>query len=207
MYKKNIRVSFFKMTICVFSILVWFISASESAKAETFIFKNSAQDTVETARIIKDPQNAKKIFGRLETKDDVDYFTFKAEEGQEISVSLSVPAADQDFKPNLIIFGQDLPKSAIDPVISIGDTNGAYVLEFAKTKIQTSFNNFLLTSFNLGPRLEFSSPKQTSYGLAIRSPDGKTGRYLLKIGQKDTWLWNEILDRFFGVLQAILRLY
>ncbi len=207
MIKIKNRAFLIKSQTIVLAALFLICVAPRTASAESFIFKNSAQDTVATAKIIKEPQNKQKIFGRLKSKDDVDYFTFTLEADEAVSISIFVPAADKNFEPSLIVFGSDLPKSDHDPVIPIGEGNGSYIMEFPKTNVQEFFHDFLLTTFKTGPRLEFSSPEKSSYGLALRSPNGNTGRYLLEIGQQDEWSWSHVLDRFFDVLRAVLRLY
>lgn len=196
-----------KFAYFILTALAALILVPEAASAESYSFKDSSQDSVETAKAIKDPQNKQKIFGRLESKNDVDYYTFSAEADEVVSITLLVPAADKDFAPSLIVFGPDLPKSDPDPVVPVGEGNGYYALDYPQNNVQKFFEDYLLTSFNQGPRLEFSSPKKSSYGLAVRSPNGNTGRYVLSVGQKDEWNWSEIFDKVVGILRAILRIY
>lgn len=178
-----------------------------AVRAEWYWFKDSEQDSVETARIIRQPAHAQRFFGRLESKKDADFYTMTVEQDTPISVVLAVPAADGTFRPTLTIFGPGLPKPKEDPVIPIGDGNGAFIASDPKKDRETAFDGYLLTSFFDGIRIEFNAPKTATYALAVRSPDGTRGRYVLRVGTKDEWKWSEIPDRIYGIVRAALRLY
>lgn len=187
--------------------LVLGLSLPAAAKAEWFWFKDAEQDSVETARIIRRPTHAQRFFGRLESKKDVDFFTMTVERDTPISVTLAVPASDLEFRPTLTIFGPGLPKPKEDPAIPIGDGNGAFIASDPKEERGSAFDGYLLTSFFEGIRIEFNAPKTATYALAVRTPDGNRGRYVLHVGTNDEWKWAEIPDRIYGIVRAALRLY
>ena len=72
-------------------------------------------------------------FGNLYPAGDIDYFTFEAEEGQSVLVSMSIPAIDgqEDFAPVMVLSGpgvegdvlQDLPANRRLPVGGTDDRN------------------------------------------------------------------------------------
>jgi hypothetical protein len=209
--RRNIRQRTALLFCCLLVLWFWpeLFSPKHAplAKAEWYFFKSGAQDSSETARLIKKPTHAQRFFGRLGAKSDVDYFSFTADQGTKITLVLLSPVADPKFRPSLTVFGPGLPRPKQDPSIPIGDQNGAYVLAEDKVTRTTAYDQYLFTSFYEGPHLDFTVPQTATYGLAVRSPDGNTGRYVLKIGSEDSWNWNELIDRIFGVIQAILRLY
>lgn len=183
------------------------LSPLRSANADVFRFKDAPQDTPETARVISDPGRAQRFFGRLDGKDDVDYFSITAEKDAAIALSLEVPSADKDFHPVLIFFGPGLPRPAEDPAIPIGDPNGAIVTREPEDNLVNRFDQFLFTTFLERARLEVTAPKQATYGIAVKEPAGVKGRYVLRIGSKDEFAWSELLGRMRGVLKAMLRMY
>jgi len=143
----------------------------------------------------------------LETKKDVDYFTFKASKGMRIFATLEVPVADEKFHPTLTLFGPGLNKPKEDPVIAIGDTNGAVVANEPANGRDSVWDTYLLTTFLIGPKLDLPAPEDATYGLAVRVPDGATGRYVLNVGTEDVWDWGDLIPRIWGVTRAILRIY
>ncbi|MFZ2804025.1 MAG: hypothetical protein WA001_02270 [Patescibacteria group bacterium] len=176
------------------------------AKAETFFFKGAPQDSVATALIIDQPQQLQRFFGRIETKDDVDYYTFAASKDMAISLSLEIPTGDTNFHPSITLFGPGLQKPNEDPVIEIGDANGAIVEEEPKQPT-TRRDGFLLTSFFEGPYIKTTAPQDATYAIAVRAPDGSSGRYVLHVGTQDSWDWNNFFVNIWNTTRAILRMY
>jgi len=187
-------------------VLVGMLASPRGTSAEALWFKNTPQDSAETARTITDIERRQRFFGHLESKDDVDYFTFSADEKQNIDLSLETPVADGDFKPVLVLFGPGLPKPTEDPTIQIGDTNGA-IVSHAKDEREKRFDQFLLTTFNIGPVISVEAPQKGTYAVAIRSPKGSTGRYVLHVGSENGFRWNELIQGIVGTLKGLLRLY
>jgi len=176
------------------------------ARAELVWFKNAAQDTVETARVIESPARQQRFFGRLSKKDDVDYFTFTVDEKTKIDLLLETPVNDGDFRPVVVLFGPGLAPPKEDPTIQIGSTNGAIVAR-APDERERRFDQFLLTTFNTGPTISTEAPRNGTYALAIRSPKGSTGRYVLHVGTENAFRWSELVQGIFGVLKGLLRMY
>jgi hypothetical protein len=195
--------------LTLLATVLFALSIPRSANAEWYWFKDAPQDSAETAQTVSQPTHAQRFFGRLESKNDVDYFSFSAKKDTRLDVQLEIPSGDPNFKPTLILFGPDLPKPASDPVIPIGETNGATVSSDTKDRT-TRYDNYLFTSFLEGAHITQALPDDATYGIAIRSPDGNRGRYVLKIGGEDPWNWNdwnELFDRISGIFRAILRIY
>lgn len=180
---------------------------AQPAQAEWYFFKQTAQDSAETAVTIAQPTHAQRYFGRLDTKTDVDYFTFKVQKDMEVSLLLEIPTGDPDFHPTMTLFGPGLPKPTEDPSITIGESNGAVVAHEADKDRDSVTDAFLLTSFFEGPQIKTTAPKDATYAIAIRSPDGSHGRYVLNVGTEDTWEWREVFPRLWGIVRAILRIY
>ena len=192
--------------LTLFASVLLALSIPHSAHAEWYLFKETPQDSAETARIILRPMHAQRFFGRLESKNDVDYFSFTAKKDSKLELQLEIPSGDSDFKPTLVLFGPDLPKPTSDPVIPIGETNGAAIASDPNDRA-TRYDNYLFTSFYGGAQIAQTVPDDATYGVAVRTPDGKRGRYVLKIGGEDPWNWNELFDRIVGTMRAVLRIY
>jgi hypothetical protein len=188
-------------------LLAMILLVPHAAKADWYWFKMADHDDIPNAKIIAQPSRLQRFFGRLETRKDVDYFTLTLDKDEEFHASLFVPKADAEFKPALVFFGPDVKSSGGDPEINIGAGNGSIMVRNAAEDREAVFEDVLLTSFYGGTELSFKAEKRETYGIAIKSPDGERGRYMLKIGQTDDWKWSELPTRIWGATKAIFRLY
>lgn len=194
----------------VMVFFVWvaeFIILAPSAKAESFIFKDTVQNTPEKAWVVRRPDVAFRYFGRLESKDTADYFSITLKKDQRIELGLETPTADGEFRPHLIFFGPGLSKPKEDPVIPIGEPNGAIVIKVDTETRESFFDRLTLTNYYQGPTLTFVAPKDATYGLAVRSAKAETGRYILRFKGKDGFDWSRFLDFILNAFRAILRMY
>lgn len=181
--------------------------APQAARADWYWFKDAPHDEIAAARIITQPMRLQRFFGRLETRKDVDYYSLTLDADETFHASLFVPKADEEFKPALVFFGPDVPTMGGDPGISIGDGNGSIFAQNVKDNREAVFEDVLLTSFYGGTEIAFTAKKRGTYGIAIKSPDGERGRYMLRVGETDVWKWSELPTRIWGATKAILRLY
>lgn len=177
------------------------------AEPVVLAFKERPLDTLETAEMICKPQLRRSEFGRLERTGDVDYFTFTLTKGMPFRVSVRTPTADKDFNPVLTLFGPGLPRPSEDPSIPIGDANGAIVNRVARDSRSASFDFPTLTTFYSGPKIEMTAPQDGTYALAVTTPDGNDGRYVLDIEGTTERTVDGTVSFLSGTVRAILRLY
>lgn len=170
-------------------------------------FKERPLDTLETAQVVRHPQTRQAVFGRIERTNDVDYYTFTLTRGTPVRFSIKTPAADRAFNPALTLFGPGLPAPAAAPSIPIGDGNGAIVARVATDGRSAVFDMSNVTTWYEGPIADMIAPRDGTYALAITSPDGSTGRYLLEIGGVPDRSAGAIASFAAGTVRAVLRLY
>jgi hypothetical protein len=177
------------------------------AEPVVIAFKERPLDSLETAEMIRHPQTRQSVFGRLERTGDVDYFTFTLARGTPFRVSIKTPVADRDFNPVLTLFGPGLPQPTQDPSIPIGDANGAIVERVAGGSRTAVFDFPRLTTFYVGPKIDMTAPQDGTFALAVTTPDGNDGRYVLDIGGKSERTVDNTVSFLSGTVRAILRLY
>lgn len=173
--------------------------------AEIMRFQETDNYSPETAIIIRDTKTEQRFFGRLENKDQTAYYSVTAPKDTELQIELDTPKADGDFDPTLTFFGPGLAKPKEDPVIVIGEGNGAIVSRVNERGAY--FDRSVFTSFFIGPRVKIALPEKATYGIAIRAPDGRTGRYTIRLKGKDEFKWSELTDRIANSFKAIFRMY
>lgn len=176
-----------------------------AARAEVLRFQDVGNFSAETATVIKNPNLGQRLFGRLDSKDEVAYYSITAEKDTLVDLELDTLKSDGDFNPTLVFFGPGLAAPKEDPVILLGEGNGA-IISRAEARIQY-FDRTVLTSFMTGPRLKVALPEKATYAIAIRTPNGRTGRYALRLKGKDKFKWNELTDRLAAEFRAIFRMY
>ncbi len=197
-----------KRTIITAAIAFICLSCSVApAQAKQLIFKSGSLDSPAEAYVIRHPTEATTFFGRLQSKDDVDYFSVTAEKGTALDISLDTVRNDGEFNPVLIFFGPDLSKPAEDPVIDLGSENGAIIGRVNVDDRTYYRDTYILTDFYSGPSIKIKLPKTATYGLAIRSPNGKLGRYRLDVHGEDKLALSDYPDYIFNLIKAIFRIY
>ncbi|MDQ7814796.1 MAG: hypothetical protein RDU25_03270 [Patescibacteria group bacterium] len=195
------------ITAVLLAALVYFYNTAEPALAKELIFKSGSLDTPAEAYVIRRPTSAATFFGRLQSKDDVDYFSFTADEGTSLKISLDTVKNDGEFNPIMIFFGPELPSPSEDAVIDLGSGNGAIVRRVVADERASFRDKFIFTDFYSGPTIEIELPKTATYGLAVKSPNGKLGRYALNIQGEDKLALADLPEYLYNIIKAIFRMY
>lgn len=178
---------------------------ADIARAEVLFFQDTENYSPETARSIKKVKLDQRYFGRINTKDGIAYFSVTADQGTQFELELDTPKADNDFKPTMVFFGPGLAEPKEDAVVPLGEGNGAIV-----SRAEDGGNYYdrsTFTRFNIGPRIKIALPMKATYAIAIRSPNGETGRFALKIKGRDDFKWGELTGRLAAQFRAIFRMY
>lgn len=148
---------------------------------------------------IPDPQISYAAYGNLTEKGQIDYFRFRAEEGDTIIAEILIPSI-----PRLDGFA---------PVLSLiapGDDDPTTTKLWVGGDRETFFEPFTQTRYDRRQQLEVSAPMDGEYYLAVHSPENQTGKYVLSIGEKDVFSGNDVITlpyvwwkvRMFVELQA-----
>jgi hypothetical protein len=143
----------------------------------------------ETPWQVPDSSVSYAYFGNLYPETDVDYFTFDAAAGDEVLLSLSIPAIDgqEDFAPVMVVYGPgldndeqlDLPESVMIPddmgalMVPLGD-EGEYWYEPFGGRYYWNWENYFL-----------QIPEDASYMVALWHPEGELGRYSFVVGEEE----------------------
>ena len=142
---------------------------------------------------VPDPSVSYAYFGNVYPDWDIDYFSFDAEAGQTVLLSLSIPANDENedaiYAPLMAVIGPglpgDLPSALPDglqvpadagaQMVALGD-NPAYFYEpFGGVHFWNYENDY------------FRAPQLGSYTVALWHPERQIGRYTFVIGQREEW--------------------
>jgi uncharacterized surface protein with fasciclin (FAS1) repeats len=149
-------------------------------------------------------------FGNLYPEPDVDYFTFEASAGQEVLLSLSIPAIDgqEDFAPIMAVFGPgldtdtlaELPERVTAPkgqgamMVPLGD-EPEYWFEPFGGRYYWNWEDYF-----------FDAPEDAVYTVALWHPEQELGRYSFVVGQEEIFGGDpecmELMDSYWTPLIA-----
>ncbi|MFA5935282.1 MAG: hypothetical protein WC787_00280 [Patescibacteria group bacterium] len=170
-------------------------------------FKMDEYNTLEQGWRLQNPLVKQHLYGRLEGRGDVDYVTFTLATPTPVTISIKNPAGDAGFEPTIILFGPGLPIPNENPPIAIGEPNGAIVSKTIRDKQRPIFEPSELTTYLTGPTIRADLKKAGTYAVAIVTPSGEPGRYVLTIG---SGAGQGIMDQIREIpptVKALLRLY
>lgn len=171
-----------------------------------YAFKDAEWNTIETAGTIAASSARTEIVGRLEGPKDIDYLAITVTKPQEVVLHLQTDAADVNFNPEIILFGRGLPAEK-NIGVPIGDQNGAIVGRVASGARTTNFSIQAMTSYADGPVIRTTLPAAGTYAVAIRSPEGVSGKYVLTNGTIPDRSFDGWRSSIMGSIRVMLRLY
>lgn len=131
---------------------------------------------------IPDPQVSYAAYGNLTEEGQVDYFRFRAAEGDTIIAEILIPSIPRldGFAPALSLIAPDDDDPTTTKLWVGGDR-------------ETFFEPFTQTRYARRQQLEVTAPVDGEYYLAVHSPEGQTGKYVLSIGEKDVFSGDDVI--------------
>ena len=169
------------------------------------LFKAAAYDHPEQGWRLPSPTELKHLYGTLD-EGDVDYVTFTVDRPLSLAISLKNPAGDAGFEPLFVVFGPGLPAPSTTPPIDVG-SNGALIAQTVRDKQHPVFDASELTTYLTGPSLVADLKESGTYAVAILSPAGSSGRYVLTVGNQAEGGIAAQFRLVPATLKALLRLY
>lgn len=140
---------------------------------------------------VPDPAISYAYFGNVYPAGDVDYFSFHAEAGQSVLLSLSIPAiSDQAvFSPVMAVYGPgingggdaqfpdslEIPAGQNATMVPLG-AEPVYWFEPFSRKYFWNWDDYF-----------FKAPESSTYTVALWHPGGEIGRYAFVIGQREVF--------------------
>jgi glycerol-3-phosphate acyltransferase PlsY len=136
---------------------------------------------------VTEPTISTAIYATLESAADVDYFAFEGQAGEVVLLALTIPQIEgqEEFAPTLALMGPGLPQGDVaDRVVRPG---GAGVMEIAPSPglPPTFFEPFSRTSYWDRQEERVTLPADGRYVVAVWHPQGRLGRYVFVIGDKE----------------------
>ena len=188
-----------KMTVNSFSIvliiLILIIIIKSTALAHIPL-DTSALATKEEPIFVEDHQISWAAYNQLDKTGDVDYYSFQAEQGEEIYFSMVIPEIEryQNFRPDLALIGPGLEndyagydRNYINSILKVGSEEKIIIVRDDQDNPDTFFEPFTRTSYWRRQQFSTTAPAAGNYYLAVFSGEKDQGKYTLAIGRKEVW--------------------
>lgn len=136
---------------------------------------------------IDDPTISTALYATLDSRGDVDYFSFEGLPRQVILLELTIPQIEgqEDFAPTMALMGPGLPDADLPDEVTVPGGAGALVIEPAPGPAPTFYEPFSRTSYWERQEQRVTLPAGGRYVVAVWHPDGEVGRYTFVIGEKE----------------------
>lgn len=135
-------------------------------------------------------------YNSLQDEKDVDYYKLSSvKKGERIYASIYIPRIERlkDFNPVLGLIGPGLEmelagltRDQIDELLEIYPEEGV-ILKRNDKRDKTFFEPFTQTIYWEKQKLELLAPVDGDYYLVVFDPAGKGDKYLLSIGEEESW--------------------
>lgn len=138
--------------------------------------------------IIEDVDVSVAFYQDIETGSQLDTFTFQGEAGQHLHAGINIPAVDglEDYGVTLALLGPGLPAEGLAQLPrEHADAEGALI--FPSEQGADFFEPFTQTNYWGRQTVEMDLPASGEYHLLVWNPDGRTGKYVLDVGEEEVF--------------------
>ena len=136
---------------------------------------------------IEDPSISTALYATLDSRGDVDYYSFEGLARAEILLALTIPQIEgqEDFAPTMALVGPGLPDADLPDAVTVPGGGGALVIEPPPGPAPTFYEPFSRTSYWERQERRVTLPSDGRYVVAVWHPDDQAGRYTFVIGEKE----------------------
>ncbi|MBS3788742.1 hypothetical protein KGY79_11165 [Candidatus Bipolaricaulota bacterium] len=183
----------------VFPLLILFLLTTTTVASGHKYLETGGGDGREDPIFVSDHQISWAAYEELETEDQVDYYSFTARTGEEIYASLLIPRIDRlsQFKPALALIGPGLEEvSKTKPAqlpLEVRGGEDLLVKRYERNNTESFFEPFTQTDYWEHQVIRNRATENGTYHLGVWSQEGKTGKYVLAIGEREDFGPRDIL--------------
>ena len=137
--------------------------------------------------VIDDPSISTALYATLDSRGDVDYFSFEGLAREVILLELTIPQIEgqEGFAPTMALMGPGLPDADLPDEVSVPEGAGALVIEPPPGPAATFYEPFSRTSYWERQEQRVILPAGGRYVVAVWHPNVEVGRYTFVIGEKE----------------------
>ena len=153
--------------------------------------------TRETAIRIADPGVSWAVYAQLSEAGEVDYYTFAGKRGMKVEIAMSVPKieATRDFGVVVALAGRSINGGDLPSPMVLREGEGFVSAPDSAHDETKLFNeDFTGTVYWTRQTLRATLAADELYTIAVFNDRGKTGKYVLAIGEREEFGVQDLLD-------------
>ena len=152
--------------------------------------------TREVPIVVEDHKISWAAYSQLAEAEDVEYYRFTAEAGEEIFAEMLVPVLGrlENFIPDFALIGPGLEndydglnREEVETRLDIREGEGVIVRGYYQEESEVFREHFTQTSYWRRQQDTITAPEAGVYYLAVFSRENATGKYVLAIGREEKW--------------------
>jgi len=188
--------------IWIFFILVLILHLSGSNVQAHIPLDTDVVATREEPIVVEDHKISWAAYSQLTDAEDVEYYRFTAEGGEEIFAEMLVPVLDrlENFTPDFALIGPGLEndydglnREEVEARLDIREGEGVIVRGYHQGESEVFREHFTQTSYWRRQEDTITAPESGIYHLAVLSREKATGKYVLAIGREEKWGARDII--------------
>lgn len=184
----------------LFSSLILLSFIITSAIAHTPLDPDAEIHSLDTAYDVPNPTKSWALYRELHHEGEAEYYKLHLNVLERLRVNLFTKESKENFTPNLIIMGQDIPTAdSIPSYIEIPEGFGVSLVEPSKSE-KPEYEPFTPASYYYLIDIDETISEEGTYYLAIFSPNFEEGKYGIAIGYKEEFTLSEWLLIPFDVI-------
>ena len=124
------------------------------------------------------------IYATMESDVDIDYYTFRLDEGDPLYLSMVIPkiAGQEGFAPTMVLLGPDY---SIEEFYSPVDEIDGVFYEPAVTFSREFFEPFTRTDYWIWQEIDTTVEQSGEYAVVVFDRQKRVGRYVFTVGKKE----------------------
>lgn len=140
--------------------------------------------TLDNIWVIKRPDISTAIYATLESKNDIDYYSFELEDNDSLYLSMVIPVIEgqEGFAPTMVLLGPDISISELDKPTDVLNGN---LLEPGDTFKREFFEPFSRTNYWIWQEKDLTIKNGGEYHVVVFDKEKRPGRYVFTIGRKE----------------------
>jgi hypothetical protein len=201
-----------KRASLIFAGLLTFVTTT-TALAHRPIFVEPRSNTTRANAIkIGDPEISWAVYAQLSDAGEVNYYRFEGKRGLRVRIETLVPRLEslRDFGFDVALIGKGFAVARVPFALEMDE--GAIIASDSGHDEARGFDEpFTQTSYWKRQTLRAELPADGTYTIAVYDPRGRTGKYVLSIGEREEWGADDLVSmpsivarvrEFFGQARA-----
>lgn len=186
------------ITLCILTIVIFKGYITEAHRPLNTEGPNTRTNPIE----INDHKISWAAYNTLDGSNDVDYYQFEAEKGDNIYASIVIPVIERykNFTPDFALIGPNLEndnagltKDEIESKLEIKSGEGVIVKRYQGQRTDIFFEPFTQTKYWEKQEATIKASIKGTYYLAVFSNQNQEGKYVLSIGRREQWGFNDLI--------------